>query len=156
MSLAEVILDIASDMEAEDAGTGTYALLKSYARQLRRAVKAAEGVTPTSTPHPARDPTLDAPRQDTLNKIIARKIEERGRMTEIAEGIVRGPTFRELVGGESDGTTGPLSPEAPVGAKTVVGIEVYELKEDGKLHFSEVETQKWQASKRQQKIILGS
>jgi len=76
MSLPDAVLEIAADMEADaDAmqATGSPAIansVRSYAKQLRRAVKAAEGSTPAPT---VQQPVITPFMQHQLETEKARK-----------------------------------------------------------------------------------
>ena len=54
-----------------------------------------------------------------------------------------GSGMAEASGGSLDGTYVPIDPAMPVGAKTLLGSQVYVLRADRKLHYSEDETVKY-------------
>ena len=158
MSLADAVTEIADDMEKDSAahvangtlGYGTIDLLGSYAKQLRRAVKAAEGMeTYPSLLGAARigPGIVDPAVAKTMNRdlIEAVKGEFRGKVQKIdapvdpdlvkaEEGA--GGGMVELAGGAHEGTLVPLPPGMPVDGYTAVLGERYQLRADGRLHHA--------------------
>lgn len=156
MSLRDVIADIASDMdrdadEWERAGdqrsvSQSYDL-RSYAKQLRRALKASEGERQAV----ARADVGDLPAELLQNpelqhaamiekakaelrraKAAANKAEDNAFAQ---TGYDEGTGFVCLVGGNSDGLMVPMAGNAPIGAKTMVGGQVYCKGDDGRWCF---------------------
>lgn len=135
MALADAIALIADQMD-EDANNAentasmfTYSL-HSYARQLRIAIKAADGGKATpATPMAPVVPELQHFLEIEKAKAELREQRKKANMEEAHD------NYSTCVGGESDGLTAPIS-GMPAGAKTIIGSEVYELK-GGKLVFVE-------------------
>lgn len=135
MSLYDAIAEIAEDMEKEASSwhpefcMGLDKVVRGFVRQLRTALKAA-GNAPPLTSFPIA-PLQSAQSQhfsaieDAKKEFRKSKLQEEGEVISVL-----------LVGGPGDGICVPVAPEtAPVGSKTGVMGAVYEMKEDGKLHF---------------------
>lgn len=156
MSLEAAVTIIADNMEkeAEDLKgkeeTRYFCMsLKSFARELRTAVKASEGSSLGFGPMNPMAALLTGvgPQTSENNPLIKAAREEfrnKKRKTEAEEGLAA--NMIELVEAGTDNSTPTFVEfpnEAPVGAKTEIAGKVYELKEDRKLHFSLEETQKY-------------
>lgn len=159
MSLEDAVLDIADGMEAEAADLAGTAgaeyccmTLRSYARQIRRCVKAVEGVTPPSQQQPS--PFL-LPETQNRDMIERAKAEFRGkhRRGEAEEGV--GGMVAEVCGGKAHGDMVEVDLAMPYGAKTELLGDVYVWGEDRKWHFSEEETTK-RNNQKKQIIVPGS
>lgn len=136
MSLHEAVKMIAENMLAKEQPSNDAGVIRLfYAGQLMAALKAS-GPTPSFSSSPATPPTPSAA------ELIAREALRTQRRQADAEESLNG-RMSELVGGASDGTFASLPPEMPVGAKTLLGDEVYELKEDRKMYFSQELTTKY-------------
>jgi hypothetical protein len=166
MALAEVILEIAQDLEdsaeewkeIEEIAPHVAEMILSFAKQLRRAVKAAEGSAP---PPPQKTFMQEALEMEKHFKERART-EFKGKVQKIPPNELD----RKDGGGKSVYTQmevvgGPAAPDdLPVwhgflagfetGVKTVIAGGVYELREDNKWHhLPSVPT------KEEKKIVLG-
>ncbi len=170
MSLPEAMLSLADDLEEVLSGLAdTYSKLdgdeynqrigvvKSFVKQIRRAVKAAEGSQQTMVSHAVQTPYMDATTQNRIMIDQAREeFRNAKRMSNIEEEL--GTKTVELVGAQWTGEI-PTHIEAPnnikVGDKTVVDGVVFVYKADGKAHASVIETEK---AKKEQfpKILLGN
>lgn len=130
MSLAQAVLDVAAEMDevAKDAvGTGCPLLLRSFARELRTAVKAAE-----------RD-VAPVPSQGVPGGIVLPSHSRPGVPQEDG-----GERMAECVGGSFNGDMVPVPANVPVGAYLpVADAEVYRLDAGGKLTFSATQTQRY-------------
>ena len=146
MALADAIMDIAAEM-TEEANNGIVPseacfILKAYAKQLKTAVKAAEGQSQSTIIQPANPILMDANWQNIMGVEKAKEQLRRERRESLLEEDKQSPGLVLVVGGTSDGTYAPIPPTMPVGAFAPIGVEVYELRADQKLHLSEVETQR--------------
>jgi hypothetical protein len=100
-----------------------------------------------TAPAEARDPWQDALKKgegERLRKLVER--QEAVAREELKATILReeaGSGMAEASGGSLDGTYVPIDPAMPVGAKTLLGSQVYVLRADRKLHYSEEETVKY-------------
>ncbi|RJQ26390.1 hypothetical protein C4577_03500 [Candidatus Parcubacteria bacterium] len=152
MPLSDAILGIADDME-EVAKEGDNLMLKTFAKQLRRAVQAS--VEPEK-PKYVKPNWEEEARLEFKNskKIFAQKASlEESFLGEQVE-IVDGPL------GSDDGVPNlwPIPPGGTPGSKAVLDNQfVYKLGEDRKLHFLPDETKVLRESvaNSQPKIILG-
>ena len=142
VSLAAAVLEIADEMEQEVASNGDS--VRSWAKQLRRAVKAAEGapdvvgraIASVMPPGARQDREMTLAeieakhRRDAVEYIRDLKAKQAAAQEEAvgAEQVV-------IVDGPLEGTTVPLRAGAPIGAKIgpLEGV-VYVLGEDRKLH----------------------
>lgn len=143
MSLSDAVLEVAKGMETESEGSdpSTSRMIRSFVRELRTAVKAAEGVQEASKIIIPSQPDLL-----TLAKLEEEKRDMRAR-TRIQEN--HGGCMIQLVGGGSDGTMadGPI-PGSPIDQTRMrVGGEIYVLRKDGCMHYSEEDTAKFRKSK---------
>lgn len=144
MALADAILEIAAAMaeEAKDVGeperhsaeahlVGT---LRNYARQLRTAVKAAEG---SALPAPAGGRMILTPGQDEARVMAEARLEaqENKRKAAKQEGML--PKMYQVEGGPCGGETAAMDQSMPVGARTRLGGATYVLRADGLLHHEE-------------------
>lgn len=147
MSLSEVILEIAEEMirEADDMkSTNGFAwmALRGYAKQLKVAVKAAEGskeiTYPTDSIQGGGQLFLHPEAQHFQMIEQARKeLREQKRKTDLQEGGE--PRFVVCQGGPADGDTVSVAPDMPTGARTMIDGGVYSLQGKG-LEFDEVAT----------------
>jgi hypothetical protein len=170
MGLAESITDLCDELE-EVAQTiekgdidGLDAVsLRFYIRQMRRLIKQSKedqvnhaliaSHTGMIGPMSGQVPSFN----QTPSAAMIAKAEQQKVKSHIAaeEGI--GASMTILDGGNAHGDYAPVE-GMPVGAKTIVGGQVYVLKNDGKLHYSKEETDKYceEMSKRAPgKIITG-
>jgi hypothetical protein len=145
MSLAQVVLEIAEELELECKTCETneaISLLTMYAKQLRRAVKASEGaeqIKATSQIEAMAASIIPTPRQVLASTARAdRDVAQKRAVAEEGMGV----RMCVCVGGASEGDMVPFDPNAPIGVRSVIGRQVYQLKEDGKMHFDESATSK--------------
>lgn len=109
MSLREAILDIAADLErdAENDPDNSAVLFRSYARQLRSAVKAA-------------GPDIEG----MIAKVVDRPTPiQPKREAEAGSGLA----LAFCMDGPANAVGAPLDPQMPFGAKMVVEGSVYQL-----------------------------
>lgn len=135
MALADAIVIIADQMDEEakdladikDAGKSYCAMtLKGFSRQLRTAVKASDGEKAAPTA-PQVAPGL----QHFIEIEKARaELREQKKRTNLEDAH---DNYATCVGGKSDGVLAPIA-FMPVGARTIIDGEVYELN-GGKLVF---------------------
>ncbi len=141
MALSDAILEIAEQLEGvgKEAQTPNNFVFFSFANQLRTAVKASEGNQLPA--QQARQVPLDPAYQNfmMIEKAKAELREKRAKELLREDGMNSGMAV--TIGGKSEATYVPIDPRMPVGAKTAIGLEVYVLEQDGKLHYSEVDTQ---------------
>ncbi len=145
--LAEAVLEIADDMEKDADGMKEYVdnidLIRSYVKQLRRAVKAAEGTQQqqgsslSNMMAQLADPTTNAGFNRNMVEAAKLKLRAEGYKgsSEMVEEME--PIQREVVGTERDGEPlcVPVDSRAPLGARMMVPeVGQCELKADGKLH----------------------
>ncbi len=140
MSLSEAVLVVADAMEKDCDDHGSISLpisfVKGYVRELRNLVKAAQPES-SSFPKIRQDGTIEGTKSvPKLSQPIRSVEEELGNM--VGNMIM-------MTGGHSDGVIVPFDGNAPRDgtAKTLMEGEVYVLLNDGKLHFSEHETEKY-------------
>ncbi len=133
MSLRAAVEQILKDMEEayEIAKKQDEIALKfalgAFASHLKIALTASEWETPQPLKI-ASKPRLNS--EDLAVEVLTR-IEEAG------------PGLVDCVGGPEDGTSVPIDPKMPPGAKTIISGAVYSLSLlDRKLHFSQEETDK--------------
>jgi len=136
MSLGEVILDIAEAMEAEASHWAEGQALRSYATQLRIAVKAAGGnVSPAAAPL-----VYDEAFNRNMIEQAKRELRASRERGPVEEGPLN-PSMAEVADGPMAGAAGeapnhvPVDPGMPTGATCVVGAHVYELRADRKLWY---------------------
>ena len=126
MSLAETILEIADELEAEEQLSDHLpTLLRFYARQLRLLVK-MEGNSPKpvlSSSH------LD---QNFLEKCRQEFKGKHAKITAFEENESKGYV---ACGGPFDGVTIQGPPYMPVGSRTQQVGAIFQLEADGLLHF---------------------
>ena len=147
MSLSEVVLEIAGEMEGkadcfhEDIST----VLKSFAASLRMAVKASQNNSPLTPSHSLHDVI-----QDTNKKLVR---ESQQSLHDAMSSIRKQESFSgsviELVGCPDSSVPEflPVDESIPVGACPIVNGSVYRMEGDGKLHFLKEETEKYRASR---------
>ncbi len=140
MSLSEAVLLVADAMEKDFVKYGEDAVLNRlipvYIRELRNLVKASQP-EPSSFPKIRQDGTMEGTKSVPKPSQPLRSVEEElGNM--VGNMIM-------MMGGQSDGVIVPFDGNAPRDgtAKTLMEGEVYVLLSDGKLHFSESETEKY-------------
>jgi hypothetical protein len=129
MSLVSVIEEIAADMEHDAAPDHGGDALRSYAKQLRRAVKAAEGASPPPAP-------FILPETQHRNEIEKAKMEFRAKKTTAEESC---PMSIVCEGGPHDETYVTVPTDMPDGAHTELTGSVYTRRGD-RLVFDVVET----------------
>lgn len=156
MSLRDAVSEIAEDMERE-VEPCTTVTLHSYAKQLRRALKASEGEqpavirpTPPVTPEMQHFLAIEAERakirsargESVLGGHPPRDDNWKATAEEKADGV-----HVEIAGGQLDGSFVAVPPEMPPGAKMPLFGEIYVLSPspDGppKLIYSDDETRKY-------------
>lgn len=140
MSLAEAVATIAEQMEYEKQafkedypylGQAVSYCLQSYARQLRAALKACEGeILPgqrtSEGPYPLRWTDKEA---EWKAKARAEFAGKREKLEEEASA-----QLQLIIDGPLAGDYCPISLEMPIGARTWVGQEVYQLCANGLRH----------------------
>ncbi len=147
--LSEAVLEIADDMEEECKLMSIYDVIisistvRQFIKQLRRAVKAAEGTQQqqgsslSSMMAQLADPTTNAGFNRNMVEAARLKLRAEGYKgsSEMVEEME--PIQREVVGTERDGEPlcVPVDARAPFGARMMVPeVGQCELKADGKLH----------------------
>ncbi len=129
MSLAKAVLEVVNFME-DDVTSNTDSVvarqLLGYARMLKVAVQAHDGAGDRPTP-----PVMPAELQHAVMIEKARAEFRKGKQEEEE----KDPVVAPLVGGSSDGDCIPIDLAMPVGAKTQVNGQIYQLQADHKLHF---------------------
>lgn len=140
MALADAILEIAEEMDAEAVqypdDSSARADLVSFARQLRTAVKAA---APVSTPpYDLMTVPLDAAfRQRELEEAeIRRRTFEKVAEARIEQAESQGTRFAEVADGPLEYTMVTVHPNMPIGAFTAFNGHVYRMGDDGKLYHN--------------------
>ncbi len=132
MSLADAVLAVATEMETEAekcVHTEDACLMRSFAKQLRLAVKASQGnFSPQTTVLPSQVMEDRAKQIRLRDQRIQAEQEEASRELMV------------LHGGKSDATMTPVQRNMPIGAKIIRDGEVYVLGEDGRLCFSQEDT----------------
>lgn len=123
MSLREAVLDIAemAEEEAKCRDGDMRQILNMIGKMIRNAAKAAG------------DPPSIAVPPEVQHFQMMQKAREEFRKDKNKEDD--GTKMVLLVGGASDGDSFAILSNWPVGARTNISGEVYQLKEDGKLHF---------------------
>jgi len=143
MALSDAIHEIATQMESDcrEKGGTIYELTDNVAiistvigfvRQLRSAVKAAEGQQQAIVFNP-----FEKKAEEVAAKRAIRELEDRINIQERV-----GSCMVNCVGGKSDDTMFEVDSRMPTGAKTIVVDEVYVRQGDGNLLYSEEETEK--------------
>lgn len=117
------ILEIVDDMEKE-TGTCPAVVVAGYAKQIRRVIKAGSDSKPNSVV------ASISPAFMQLSEAAAKEQMRSARKEELSA-----PNFVDCVGGGSDGTVVDIPSDVPVGAKTVIDQEIYQLQSDGKMHY---------------------
>lgn len=163
MGLAESIIDLCDELEevaqriekGDEDNLSQFAI-RTYIRQMRRLVKQSKE---DQVNHAliASSATMIQPFNQMPSAAVIAKAEQQKVKSHIAaeEGI--GASMTTLEGGNSHGDYAPIE-GMPVGARTIVGGQVYVLQSDGKLHYSKEDTDKYceEMKKRNQgKIITG-
>jgi len=144
MSLKDVILEIAEEMEEEAKvfikANADFApvIVKGWAKQLRQAVKASKGDDIVTAEN-----MVTAFMNQPIPRVNVHKPPVRDSL-ESPDDMMGGGRMVLCIGGENDGVCAPLDNRAPMGCKTLVGGEVYILLIDDRLHFSAAETLKLQ------------
>ncbi len=138
MSLSEAILEIVEDIEAEANVTNYPHEVRqqfiSFARQLRRAVKAAESPPPSNGFNPPLSHLLSPEMQHFKYTEEARlKLREERQKANAQESA--SDTMRTIADGPEEGIAIMMPSEMPIGAKTLINNQVHILKEDGKLYL---------------------
>ncbi len=157
MSLRDVIGEIADDMEkwadGDDIPQTITNEIRSYAKQLRRALKASEGEvqqqtqsSPFLVPQVQHDHFIAKAREEFRKQKgegqggIHPAMDRKAEFEEAQDGIMV-----QTSNGPVDGDWVSVDPQMPVGAKRVLAGGVYVLKQEGKqtfLEYSEEETLK--------------
>lgn len=166
MGLAESITDLCDELEEVaqriekgDEDNLSHLAIRTYIRQMRRLVKQSKEDQVNHALIGSHTGMIGpmSPFNQTPSAATIAKAEQQKVKSHIAaeEGI--GASMTILEGGNAHGDYAPVE-GMPMGAKTIVGGQVYVLKNDGKLHYSKEETDKYceEMSKRNQsKIITG-
>lgn len=145
MSLRDAIAEIADDIEHElkaceaSGSFVTHKEVRSWVKQLRRALKASEGEKQTVTPQQVGplNPLLYSPSMaqgQHLLGVEAAKLEFRNKKQAEDQAPQKATVEEkydgvnvELVGGEMDGTFTPIPPDTRLGSHTTIFGEVYTL-----------------------------
>ena len=151
MSLAEAVLEIAQEMTEEadsrepSGGKVDVRILRCYARELRRLLLVNKPVSPLygeDAAEAAPDPILAQCPPGIQAAVLSQREKARQRLArEQGREDTDGDDMRVLVGGPHDGDLIRVGC-IPVGAYTPVAAEVYQLREDGKLHHSPEQTER--------------
>ncbi len=156
MSLRDVVMEIADEMEAE-VGEGIKSVemgstvLLYFANQFRRAVKASEGEVQLSPGKLATRVKVPKELVQIHPQDIGNIDEEMFLITQATEGMKKlkegtrteerlGSRMVEIVGGPGDFTMVEIPNDMPVGAKTHLFGVIYQLQDDHKIHYNEEET----------------
>lgn len=129
MPLADAILDLVDDMEndaRQSEHSGVHDSLLNYAKQLRRIVKATGSPSVVGVYDPQVDigaQIMEKARQEFRNKRPKEQLEELE------------PRMCLIKGGPNDGDTIDIHPVMPVGARMEDRGIIYQLEQDGCLHF---------------------
>lgn len=154
MALSEAILEIADDIrKATDELIDSNALKTvffGFVKQLKTAVKAAEGQQhPVNTGFPFIMGPNPRSQEESTMKAVEKELAKA-----LAHEEVQNQSMVEVVGGQmgcSEAVTmTQVDPRMPVGAKTLMGTEVYVLGEGRKLYYSQEETDKFRKGRPQQ------
>lgn len=148
MSLRVAVQSVVEKMKADN---GHFALvLEKYIALLEMALLATEMEQPTSPPKNMLMPGIQQMKmQEEAEITVAKKLlREIGNREEVA-----GASMTQAVGGSSDGDYIDIDPQMPVGAKTFVVNQVYQLRADGKLYYMEEDTKKIQEERQGAKKI---
>ena len=148
MSLAEVVLEIASEIEGELAKAGSGWVdnrwLAGVANQLRRAVKAADspGNLISSAPPPV------AKHHQLLEQEKRRVAAQTAELREQELRAEQGTYMAEVI--EADGTSALLEVpgDLPIDARVPIGDKIYIHREQRKLYYDEDLTNSYQATRR--------
>ncbi len=139
MSLPEAILEIVEDIEAEANTPNKYSpdarqQFVSFAKQLRRALKAAESHLPVngfSQPQTA----LLAPEVQHSKFIEEARLKLREERQRASVQESDSDTMRVIADGPEEGLAVMIPSSMPVDAKTRINNQTYILKHDGQLHL---------------------
>lgn len=127
MGLAEAVLDVVTRMEewaTPDDDQHSHEV-RGFARELRTAVKASEGMlTRPQNPFEALERKA---KEDRMRKELKAKADREEGNT---------PKSVEIVGGPYDDTWTEVNGSMPVGAYMFVGELRHQLRGDGKLHYA--------------------
>jgi hypothetical protein len=142
MSLSEVVLEIADDMEQRSGlscmGPVAQQELVHFAKQLRRVVKASEQLFPIQ-------PVVDRRIVDETMRMEEVRRKQLIKNAEIEEHFAGGMV--QIEGGRADGVMVPIDDKIPDQAKIMLEGQVYMFShKDRKFHYSEEETGKLQKS----------
>ena len=144
MSLKEVVLEIADEMEkVAKEDKHHYDVLTSYAKQLRRACKAA-ATDPVAEDSFAFNPEKGMFLQTEAHTALKKMGTDAKQEERLSASMIW------CVGGPADETMVENNPTMPNGAKTFVCGVVYQ-KTDGKLHYCAKDTEQYQRSQLQAK-----
>ena len=134
MSLDVAVLGVAEAMELESTNhssqSPTSFILLSFARELRTAVKAAEGVANQQT----ASPYFTAEDQHRTMIDQARAELRRAKLQSDAEEKLS-PRLCQIADGPWEGTTVPVAPNAGNGFVASFDENKYQLRADGKLYL---------------------
>lgn len=151
MSLKEALLELCEEMETDPLKGDFAATLQSYARQIRRALRAA-GDPPPQQPTLLLPPQYQSPEAQHRLEVEKARLEFRkeGVKSLVGEGEEALPVYGgPLGGGEGDQVTHTVPGGGQPGMKMALGGAVYRLRlRGGKrcLVFDEVETERLQKS----------
>ncbi len=142
--LADAILEIAAEMQEWcEEGKGEYnqdlRAIQSWIKQLRRAVKAAEGSSSQQT-----TPLSAAMQHFSEIEKAKQEFRNKGKAKELQEETEGQMVF--MVGGSQHGDSFPLVGNVPINAFVPVNGEVYQYT-DGKLVYSEEATERLKQSR---------
>lgn len=154
LAVADGLDELVKEMKEEAKSTGSggavslavaAAKAAGFARELRTAVKASGGDRPAPRQTPGGLLIPGAVREENLDPAVKEALERDREARQRRSALEERSTERqvELVGGpaaEGGMTMAPINPEMPVGGFSRVGDAVYQLRKDGKLHYSNEET----------------
>ncbi len=139
MSLSEAILEIVEDIETEANTPNKYSpdarqQFTSFAKQLRRALKAAESHLPVNGISSPLASLIAPEAQHTKFIEEARlKLREERQRASVQESD--SDTMRVIADGPEEGLSVMIPSSMPVDAKTRINNQTYILKHDGQLYL---------------------
>lgn len=124
MSLAEAVTEITNDLEKQIGHCpSTYSWIKQYVQMLRMAVKAAE--RPISLSEMSQAGSWGSQWQAKAREEFSNKEKAEEEAAEHMIQVVDGPYKDNLL---------TIASSMPIGAKTYIGSEIYQLSSDGLRH----------------------
>ena len=142
MGLQDAVQEIVARMEARGdkyAKEGHEILsltIGSFVDQLKTALKASEGTSSASS-FPINDDLSATAFHHRMVEQARLEMKKSKSEQEVNKEESYGDSMRECVGGPANGDMVVVDPTMPVGANMYVLGKVYQLREDGKLHYDE-------------------